>query len=207
MENGFQYVLLVLRALPFALMLLANLCFSADTPSDDAIQAADIDTEFFELGVTVGIISIDNFTSEPVLGVGAKFHATEDLFLQFTYGEAKASLSSFESSQGSFFSGFGRNYRYSDLLVGYNLLLGEVFPRSTQAYLSSLYLVAGVGATEFGNEENFTFVAGIGYRVGIMGGLVWAIDVKDHVFQSALVGAIKETTHNIEFSTGVSFLF
>jgi len=206
MEIRFQHVLLVLRAIICGLIFVTNPVLSAAESDGDTIQATDLDTEFFELGIIVGVISIDDFTSEPVFGIGAKFHATEDLFLQFSYGQAHASLSTYETSQGQLLVDSDRDYRYLDFLVGYNVMAGEVFPRTNKAYLSALYVVAGVGNTEFGGEESFTLVAGVGYKVGINGGLVWSVEFKDHIYQSGLLRE-NETTHNIEISTGISFLF
>lgn len=217
MEIRIQHVLLASRAVFLTLLLIAceysfageHLVATGDEDgleNKDDLAAVDLDTEFFELGFVMGLLSIDDFSTEAVFGIGAKFHATEDLFLQFAYGQAHASLSTYERSQGAWIDNADRDYAYYDLLVGYNVLPGEVFPLSSQGYLSSIYLVAGVGNTDFGNEESFTLVMGVGYRVGIDGGLVWNIDFKDHIYQSSLIRE-NETTHNIELSTGISFLF
>ncbi|MBV1884003.1 MAG: outer membrane beta-barrel domain-containing protein [Pseudomonadales bacterium] len=206
METRLQHVLLIMRAIPCSLFLLMSSTVAVADSTDGVLQTIDIDTEFFELGVTTGIISVDDFSSELMLGVGAKFHATEDLFLQFTYGQADVSLSISEKKGDEHFSGSSRTYRYYDFLVGYNVMAGEVFPYENAAYLSSLYVVAGVGNTDFGGENTFTLVAGVGYKVSVNNGLVWSVDLKDHAFKSGLI-RLDEIAHNIEFSTSIGFLF
>jgi outer membrane beta-barrel protein len=169
----------------------------------------DIDDEFFEIGVFAGNLTIDNFGSELVYGVNASFHATEDFFLQMNYGMSKAGLTSFEDLSGQnvrLLSDSERDYTYYDLLVGYNIFPGEVFMTSKLTFNSSFYLVAGIGNTEFGGEDNFTTTLGTGYRIVLRDWLTWHIDYRDHIFKSDILQE-DQTTHNIEFSTGLTLFF
>jgi len=169
----------------------------------------EIDDEFFEIGVFAGNLTIDNFGSELVYGVNASFHATEDFFLQMNYGMSKAGLTSFEDLSGQnvrLLSDSERDYTYYDLLVGYNIFPGEVFMTSKLTFNSSFYLVAGIGNTEFGGEDNFTTTLGTGYRIVLRDWLTWHIDYRDHIFNSDILKE-DQTTHNIEFSTGLTLFF
>lgn len=173
------------------------------------IKEADIDDEFFEIGAYVGILTIDNFGSEPVYGVNAAFHATEDFFLQLNYGMATAGKTSFEELSGSnvrLLTDSERDYTYYNLLVGYNIFPGEVFMTSNLTFNSAFYLVAGVGNTEFGGEDNFTTTVGTGYRIVLRDWLTWHIDFRDHIFNSDILEE-DDTTHNVELSTGMTLFF
>ncbi|MCR8916178.1 outer membrane beta-barrel domain-containing protein [Marinobacter panjinensis] len=174
-----------------------------------SIQEADIDAEFFEVGVFAGIMSIDNFSSEPLLGVSAAFHATEDFFLQFNYGFTEAGLTSFEELSGNnvrLLNDSDRDFSYYDFLVGYNIFPGEVFFSDSLTFNSAFYLVGGVGNTEFGGESNFTTTLGTGFRVVLLDWLTVHVDFRDHMFTSDLIRE-SQLTHNIELSSGFTLFF
>ena len=171
------------------------------------VEEADIDDEFFEIGVYAGIISIDNFGTEPVYGINALFHATEDFFLQANYGVSKADKTSWEElSDFDLLTSSERDYTYYNLMLGYNIFPGEVFMTSRLTFNSDFYLLAGVGNTEFGGEDNFTTTLGTGYRIVLRDWLTWHIDLFDHIFKSDIIKD-SQTTHNIELSTGITLFF
>jgi outer membrane beta-barrel protein len=173
------------------------------------VTEADIDDEFFEIGLFVGNLNIDNFGSELVYGANASFHATEDFFLQINYGMSEAGLTSFEELSGQnvrLLSDSERDYTFYNLLVGYNIFPGEVFMTSKLTFNSAFFLVGGIGNTEFGGEDNFTVTVGTGYRIVLRDWLTWHIDYRDHIFNSDILKE-DQTTHNIELSTGLTLFF
>lgn len=171
------------------------------------VKEADIDNEIFGLGVYAGVLNIDNFGSEPVYGINAMLHATEDFFLQLNYAVSRADKSTWEELTGfNLLPSSDRDYTYYNLLVGYNIFPGEVFLTSKLAFNSDFYLIGGVGNTEFGGEDNFTVTLGTGYRIVLRDWLTWQIDYRDHIFKSDIVKS-SQTTHNVELSTGVTFFF
>lgn len=173
------------------------------------VSEADIDDEIFGVGIYAGVLSIDNFGTEPVCGIRALFHATEDLFLQFDYGVSRADKTTFEELSGdnvSLLSSSDRDYTYYNVLLGYNIFPGEVFMTSKLTFNSDFYLVGGVGNTRFGGEDNFTTTLGTGYRIVLRDWLTWNIDFRDHIFSSDIIKS-SQTTHNLELSTGVAFFY
>jgi outer membrane beta-barrel protein len=171
------------------------------------VKEADIDNEIFGLGVYAGVLNIDNFGSEPVYGINAMLHATEDFFLQLNYAVSRADKSTWEDLTGfNLLSSSDRDYTYYNLLVGYNIFPGEVFLTSKLTFNSDFYLIGGVGNTEFGGEDNFTVTLGTGYRIVLRDWLTWQIDYRDHIFRSDIIKS-SQTTHNVELSTGVTFFF
>ena len=169
------------------------------------VYEAQIDTEFFEVGAYIGLLSIEDFGSSSVTGLKASFHATEDFFLQFNYGQAEAGKSSLEDfNNENFFN--NREYKYYNLLVGYNIFPGETFVSQSLTFNSAFYLVGGAGNTDFGNDNHFTFTLGSGYRIILRDWLTVNIDFRDHSFESEVIGS-KKRTHNLEFSTGVTAFF
>lgn len=172
-------------------------------------EEAQIDNEVFEAGFFAGMISIEDFGTHPLYGVKASFHATEDFFLQANYGMSKAGRTSYETINGgdiNILSDADREYRYYDLLVGYNLFPGETFFSRNLTFNSAFYLIGGVGNTTFAGDEQFTFVIGTGYRIILSDWLTWNMDYRDHIFETELLGT-RKNTHNIEFATGLTVFF
>jgi outer membrane beta-barrel protein len=173
------------------------------------VSEAKIDDESFEIGAYVGIINIDDFGSEPLFGVKASYHATEDFFLQLNYAISKAGNTSFEELSGEnvrLLTDSERKYRYYNALIGYNIFPGEVFMTSSLTFNSAFYLVGGVGNTHFGGEDNFTTTLGTGYSIILRDWLSWQIDFRDHIFKTEIIKE-NDTTHNLELSTGLTIFF
>lgn len=198
METRLQHLLLKRLAAAAAAWLAAGSL---------QVQAAglDIDTEFFELGVHTGLLNLQDFTTEPTFGVSGTFRTTEDFFLQFSYLQADISLSAIEESAQGAFTG-ERTYRHYNLLLGYNLFQGEVF-RGTKAGLSSLYLVGGVGDTEFLDEANFTYVYGLGYQMALSRRFNVRLDYRNYVYDTIVVDQNENSVTNSHWGVGVSWVF
>lgn len=176
-------------------------------PEESAEQVSNLDKEIFELGLFTGIINISDFGSEFVVGISANFQASEDFFIQYNYLQTDADLSSFEQSQGSYFSGSKRSFVHYDLLVGYNLFQGEMYPSEGKANLSSLYLVGGVGDTRFGGEANFTVTLGLGYQMALSRQFILRMDYRNYIYESSLINSTEETVQNSQFTVGLNYLF
>lgn len=173
------------------------------------VYEAGIDTEFFEVGIFAGLISVEDFGSSSITGVKASFHATEDFFLQANYGETTVGRTSYERLSGddaNVLPDNDRSLSYYDLLVGYNLFPGESFITQNLTLNSAFYLVAGAGNTDFAQDRSFTLVVGSGYRVILNDWITWNLDYRDHMFETELLGE-KKQTHNLELSSSVTFFF
>ncbi len=169
---------------------------------------AKIDTEFFELGFYMGLLAVEDFGSETVTGLKASFHATEDFFLQANIGKSEAGYTSLESSSTPVTPLFlDRDYKYYNLLVGYNVFPGETFVTQNLTFNSAFYLVAGAGNTSLNNDNHFTLTMGSGYRILLNDWLTVNMDFRDHSFESQLVPGVSKRTHNLEFSTGLTAFF
>lgn len=172
------------------------------------IREADIDTENFEVGAYAGILSIEDFGAQPVVGVRLDYHLSEDVFLEAVIGHAKADETSFETLNAGvqLLTDDERDYTYYQALVGYNLLPGEAFLTRNRTYNNALYLIGGAGMTEFAGDDHFTLGLGVGYRLLINDLVAVRVDMKDHVFNLDVLGEDK-TTHNLELTAGVSLFF
>lgn len=211
MENRYQRFLL--RTAGLLLLATAPPALSQQSviePDIDRreIRSVDIDSENFEVGAFVGILSIQDFASDAVYGVRGAWHITEDFFFEANYGQSQGDLTSFEKLSGGapLFDDDERDYRYYSLNLGWNALPGEIYIRDDYAMKSDLYFIAGAGSTDFLGDNWFTFSVGAGFRLLINDWLAWRIDVRDHIFDRDAFGA-EETTHNLELTTGITVFF
>ncbi|MFL6547219.1 MAG: outer membrane beta-barrel domain-containing protein [Povalibacter sp.] len=172
------------------------------------IKRAKIDTEDFEIGVYGGILSIEDFESHAVFGGRLAYHLTEDFFLEATFGQSRAGRTSYETLSGSaeILTDDERDYTYYALSAGWNALPGEVFVGKNHAYNTAFYLVAGIGSTRFAGDDLFTVSGGFGYRVLPTDWMAVHFDVRDHVYDTDLLGS-KKIVNNLEAHLGLSIFF
>jgi len=201
-----------------ALSLMAN---AADTQTRSVLDkiitpnlerrdpvSPNIDTEDFELGFYAGIINVEDFGSNAVTGLRLAYHISEDFFAEANYAQSTLQETSFERLSGStqLLSDEQRELNYYNLSLGYNLLPGEIFIGKDWSFNSAIYLLAGVGNTNFAGDDYFTYNAGIGLRLLATDWLALHFDVRSHIFEHELLGEA-QTVFNLESHAGVTFFF
>jgi outer membrane beta-barrel protein len=172
------------------------------------VEPAAIDTENFEAGLFVGTISIEDFGSSVVYGARGAYHFTEDLFAEATIGTAKAGKTSYEDLSGAaeLLTDSERQYTYYDLAIGWNALPGEVFFGGKRAMPSAVYFTLGAGSTTFAGDDHFTVSVGSGFRLLVNDWVALHLDVRDHMFNSDLLGKDK-LTQNLQVGLSVTAFF
>jgi outer membrane beta-barrel protein len=167
------------------------------------IKAKDI-----ELGAYFGALSIQDFGTNPIYGVRAAYHVSEDIFLEGFVARSKAGTTSLEDvfPDITVVSGAGRHFTYYDLDLGYNVLPGEIFIGRGHAFNSALYVTVGMGDVKFAEKDQFALNFGVGDRLLITDWLAVHLDVRDHVFETDLTGRTKNV-HNIEATLGLTTFF
>ena len=172
------------------------------------IKTPKIDTENFEVGFSAGELSVEDFGVNTVAGLRFAYHISESFFLEAAAGRTQAGKTSFETLSGSaeLLTDSEREYTYYDVSFGYNILPGESFIGKNHAWNTATYLIGGVGKTTFAGDDRFTLNVGMGIRLLPLDWLAVHADVRDHIFDSDLLGEMKRT-HNIELGVGVTFFF
>jgi outer membrane beta-barrel protein len=167
-----------------------------------------IDTENFEIGLFSGVLSVEDFGANFVYGASLAWHISEDLFFQANAGVSDTGETSFERLGGDvrILENNDRELLYYNLSLGYKVLPGEAFFGSDYAFNTNFYLVAGLGSTKFGGDDRLTANFGWGYQVLFTDWLSLHLAMRDHVFDSDILGEDK-TTHNLEFTAGLSVFF
>lgn len=167
-----------------------------------------IDTEDFEVGAFGGLLSVEDFGANMVLGFRLAYHVSEGVFFEGAYGQSTTSETSYEKLSGgaSLLTDEERKLTYYNVSLGYNLFQGETFFGENWAFASAVYVIGGVGNTRFAGDDRFTVNYGLGYRFLGTDWLALHFDVRDHVFQIDLLGEDK-TAHNLETTFGLSVFF
>lgn len=159
----------------------------------------------FSVGAFVGTYSTQGFDSTMVGGLRVGYHVSEDFFVEGTFGSTKVSDKTFENIFGGNVLREPRLTYYSASL-GWNALPGEVFFGRNVAKASSIYLVGGIGSTRFDTQRRQTLHLGVGMRLFLRDWAALQVDMRDHMFESDLLGNLRRT-HNPEFTGGINFFF
>lgn len=177
-------------------------------PERHPVKIDRIDSENFEFGFHGGLMSVEDFGTDMATSLRVAYHVTEGFFIEGQYGRTELGETSFERLSGgaSLLTDDQRKMSYYNVSVGYNLFPGESFIGRGWAFKGGLYLVGGVGSTDFAGDERFTINAGFGYRLVATDWLAFHVTVRDHMFDSDLLGS-KNTYHNVEFTGGLSLFF
>lgn len=167
-----------------------------------------IDTEDFEAGIYGGILSVEDFGANAVIGARLAYHISDGVFIEGAYGQSTTTETSYERLSGGapLLTDEERKLTYYNVSFGYDLFPGETFLGRTWAFNSALYVIGGVGNTTFAGDDRFTWNVGAGYRFLATDWLAIHFDVRDHVFEVDLLGD-KKTTHNLETHTGITVFF
>ena len=173
-----------------------------------SVRVPHIGARNVELGAYYGILSIENFGSQPVQGVKLDYHVTEDFFFQGAYGQSRAGQTSYELLSGGIqlLSSAERRFTYYDLSLGYNLLPGEIFIGHRLAMTSALYMLGGIGSVDFAGDQNFAVNFGAGFRVLPTDWLAFHVDMQDIVFRTNIFSVYK-LTNNLQATVGLSVFF
>ena len=172
------------------------------------IEVAAIDTEDFEVGVFAGAMSIEDFGVNTSLGARLAYHITEGFFVEFAAGASEGEETSFERLSGAaqLLTEGERSLSYYNVSLGYNVFPGEIYLGPQRAINSTIYLIGGVGKTNFAADDRFTLNFGVGVRLVPRDWFAIHADIRDHIFDLDLLGQEK-TTHNMEAHIGVTFFF
>ena len=169
------------------------------------IRPPQIEADNIELGAFAGLYSVEDFGVNAVYGIHGYYHLTEDVFVGGSIGASTVTTETLD------LFGVGTvitddSLTYLDILVGYNILPGEVFAESGRAWTSSAYFIGGIGTTKINNDSSFTLVLGGGVRMVPLDWLAIHVGFRDFIYKRTIAD-LEKTTHNIELTIGASYFF
>jgi len=161
----------------------------------------------FEVGVFAGTYASQNFGTAPVFGLKLGYHVTEDVFVEGRYASTTVTDEAFRRVlPGGIFPEETERISYYSLSAGYNVLPGEVFIGSRHAKATAIYLMGGIGSTDFVDQRKQTLSFGLGVRLMLAERWAVNVDMRDHLYSIDLLGE-RDSTQNLELTGGLSFFF
>jgi outer membrane beta-barrel protein len=209
------------KELALTLLALAPLAAAAQTPpqkpANEQVIVPQVErrevklprfpSKDFEIGVFGGTYSTQDFGAHAVGGLRLGYHISEDIFVEAVYAQTKVNDEAFRQILPSgIFPEPTIPLKYYNLSAGYNVLPGEVFIGSNRAMATAVYLIGGVGSTEFNSKKHQTLNFGFGLRVLAVDRFAIQLDVRDHIFTVDLLGK-RRNTQNLEATVGATFFF
>jgi len=167
-----------------------------------------IDSDNIELISSIGILSIEDFSVNPLISFQLTYRITEGFFVGAEYGLSKAGDSSVEKllPGTTLLSDNEKDLNYYLLNIGYDIFPGETFVTRNTTFNSAFYIIGGLGNTQFAGADNFTYNMGFGYRIIASDYITAYIDMRDQAFSIDLFGDDK-LTHNLAIKFGIGFYF
>ena len=175
------------------------------------LEDADIDDENFELGLSAGFISIENFGTQPYYALRAAWHFTEDLFFEANYGFAEVEDTPAETISGlRLVTDDQREFEYYNLSVGFNILPGEVFLGPKRVYNNAFYLLVGAGNLEFLGDTEFAVNLGVGLRLIITDNFAAHFSFQDIITDKPIKLYPEDndgSSHHMQYGLSLTYFF
>ncbi len=212
-----HHALLALAAAATSLVAASGASAQAQKPATEQVVVPEVDrrdirnprypSNDISVGAYLGTYATQNFGASFVYGVRLGYAITEDFFVEGAYAQTTVSDESFRQIlPGGIFVETTEKLSYYNLSVGYNVLPGEVFLGRSRAMPSALYLLGGVGSTDFNGQQSQTFNLGLGFRVFLADWAALQVDMRDYIYSLDILGK-RQSTQNLEFTGGVTFYF
>lgn len=173
---------------------------------DKDIQAANPaarDTEKFEIGFYTGVLSVEDFNTNPVFGFAFRYYPSQKYLIEASYGTSETERS---TNEGDRDFNPERDFSYFSLAGGYQLLEGRSFLGKKRKFNTGLYLLAGLEQVDFAEDSNRGFLLGASYKTVLTDWLTANIDFKNHIVNRDFLDEDKLTI-NTEFAIGINFIF
>lgn len=173
----------------------------------DSARAAIMDTERYELGVYTGFLSVEDFNTNPVIGLSFVYHIDPKWFAQFNYGTSSVDRATFEEViDENFLASSDRDFTYMTIAGAYQILHGRSYFRESGKYNSGFYVLGGLGNVEFAGNSSSSLVVGASYRIVRTDWLLIHFDYRSHIFDREFIGDDKQTFNN-ELVVGFNYFF
>jgi len=169
---------------------------------------SQIDSYDFEIAVYGGVLAMEHFDTNAVIGLKIGYHVSEDFFVQASYGSSEVGETSYEKLSGgaSLLSDSERDVEYYLFSIGFNLLPGEAFLTDSTTLNTVLYISGGMGVTQFAGDDLSTIALAVGYRTIFIDGFSVDLEMRDLIFDIDTFGE-DDTTHNLELTLALNLFF
>jgi outer membrane beta-barrel protein len=177
----------------------------ADT-EQELIKDSDIVNTSMSMGVYAGLINYENFNSSYLFGLYFTYPFDEHVFVEAEFGVSSLNDTEYRRIGLTLLSEEDVDVQFYTILVGYNLLPGEVYWSREKTMVSRFYLIAGVGSVSFDNNSYVSVQYGAGFKVELDKNKSIRFETRDRLYDSDILGTDK-LSNNIEFHLGIDWNF
>ena len=172
----------------------------------ELIENADIHSLSMNVGLYLGLINYENFNSDYLLGFYVSYPFDEDIFVDVEFGISAISDAEFRNIGLPLFNKKKTDVSFYSVLIGYNLLPGEVYWSQQKTMISRLYLLAGVGNTNINSDNSITLHLGAGFKLELDDDHSLRLEARDRIIDTDILGT-DQLTNNIEFHFAYAWNF
>jgi len=194
----------------FILLLLSFNTHAFDIVKPDTeqeiIKDSDIRNVSMSVGMYAGVISYENFNSNYLAALYISYPFNEKVFVEAEFGVSAINDSEYRNIGLPLFDSEESDVSFYTVLVGYNLLPGEVYWSQTKTLISSFYLVGGIGSITFDEQDTVTINLGAGFKMELDDNMSLRFEARDRVFDTDTLGTDK-LSNNVEFHLGIDWNF
>lgn len=198
---------LLMMVVIFAYSVAANAfdIVKADT-EQELIKDSDIVNTNMSVGVYAGLINYENFNSSYLFGLYFTYPFDEHVFVEAEFGVSSLNDTEYRRIGLTLLSEEDVDVQFYTILVGYNMLPGEVYWSREKTMISRFYLIAGVGSVSFDNNSYVSVQYGAGFKVELDKNKSIRFEARDRLYDTDILGTDK-LSNNIEFHLGIDWNF
>ena len=209
-KNNSLYKLLRLLVLAVSSMMLSQQVSAFDIvkpdTEQDIVRDSDIDNVSMNFGVYAGIINYENFNASYITALYFSYPFDEDVFVEAEFGLSTINDTEYRNIGLPLFTEEESDVQFLTVLVGYNLLPGEVYWSREKTLISRFYLIAGVGTMSFDNNDYVSIQFGAGFKMELDKDKSIRFEARDRLMDTDVLGTDK-LTNNTEFHLGIDWNF
>ena len=166
-------------------------------------SAVDIDDEKFEAKIFTGALSVEDFNTNVLMGVGFTYFAMDRVYADFNYASSDTQRG---NNEGNSDFNPDRTFSYASISGGYKLFDGRSFLGKVRKYNSDVNVFGGLESVSFAGNTDIGLVIGVNHKTVLTDYLTLNIDFKNHFVNRDFLDEEKLTS-NTEFSIGLGTIF
>lgn len=172
----------------------------------DLIKDSDIRNVGMNIGVYAGLISYENFNSSHILAIYYSYPFSEKVFVEAELGVSAINDTEYRNIGLPLLTEEQSDVEFYTVLIGYNLLPGEVYWSKDKTLISRFYLIGGIGSIVFDNKQSVSLQLGAGFKMELDIDKSIRFEARDRLFDTDILGTDK-LTNNTEMHIGVDWNF
>lgn len=172
----------------------------------DIIKDSDIRNVSMNIGIYAGLISYENFNSNYLAAIYVSYPFDEKIFVEAEFGVSGINDTEYRNIGLPLLTEEESDVQFYTVLIGYNLLPGEVYWSRTKTLISRFYLIGGIGSVSFDDKDTVSVHLGAGFKMELDDNKSVRFEARDRLFDSDILGTDK-LSNNTEFHLGIDWNF